>query len=223
MKIAVTSTGSTLDDQVEARFGRCAYFLIVDPDIMAFEALENPNIALGGGAGIQSAQLLAQREVQTVLTGNCGPNAFQTFGAAGIQVITGVDGPVRQAVEQFKAGAFSAASGPSVDSKFGVTGGAAGEQAAQGSPQPIMPGIGMGRGMGGGMGVGRGMGRGRGRGIGRGLGGGMGAGMAGFPMTGPSPQMSKEQELDMLKQQARAMAEQLEEIQKRIAELEKKK
>ena len=92
MKIAITSTGATLDDQVEARFGRCPCFLIVDTDSMALEAIENPNVAAGGGAGVQSAQLMADKGVKTVLTGNCGPNAFQVFGAAGIQVIVGVSG-----------------------------------------------------------------------------------------------------------------------------------
>lgn len=52
MKIAVTATGPSLDSQVEARFGRCAYFLIIDTETMLFEGIENPNIALGGGAGI---------------------------------------------------------------------------------------------------------------------------------------------------------------------------
>jgi len=106
MKIAVTSTGPSLDDNVEARFGRCAYFLIIDTDTMQYEAIENPNIALGGGAGIQSAQLMSQKGVTTVLTGNCGPNAFNVFGQAQIQVIVGVSGQVRSAVEQFKAGVF---------------------------------------------------------------------------------------------------------------------
>ena len=63
MKIAVTSTGPTLDDSVEVRFGRCAYFLIIDPDTLDFEAIQNSNIALGGGAGIQSAQLMANQSV----------------------------------------------------------------------------------------------------------------------------------------------------------------
>jgi predicted Fe-Mo cluster-binding NifX family protein len=67
MKIAVTSTGSTLDDNVEARFGRCAHFVIIDTDTMQYEAIENPNIALGGGAGIQSAQLMSEKGVTTVL------------------------------------------------------------------------------------------------------------------------------------------------------------
>lgn len=123
MKIAVSSTGPGLDDTVETRFGRCAYFLIIDPDTMEFEALPNPNIAQGGGAGIQSAQLMAEKDVAVVLTGNCGPNAFQTFGAAGIQVITGISGQVRQAVEQYKSGALAKASEPNVQSHFGMGGG----------------------------------------------------------------------------------------------------
>ena len=120
MKIAVSSTGTTLEDTVESRFGRCAYFLIIDLDTMDFEAVDNANIALGGGAGIQSAQLMAEKGVSAVLTGNCGPNAFQTFGATNIKVITGVSGQVRQAVEQYKAGALSNDSSANVESHFGM-------------------------------------------------------------------------------------------------------
>jgi predicted Fe-Mo cluster-binding NifX family protein len=120
MKIAITSMGPDLDSPVEPRFGRCPYFLIIDPETLEFETLDNPNVALGGGAGIQSAQLLANHNVQAVLTGNCGPNAFQTLEAAQIQVIVGVSGVVRQAVEKFKSGSFSGASGPNVASHFGM-------------------------------------------------------------------------------------------------------
>jgi predicted Fe-Mo cluster-binding NifX family protein len=156
MKIAISSSGPTLDDQVEARFGRCPYFLIVDPATMDCESMPNPNIALGGGAGPQSAQLMAANGVSAVLTGNCGPNAYQTFGAAGIQVITGVGGRVRDAVAQFNAGQLRQASEPTVQNHFGMGGG---------------------RGMGGG-------GRGMGGGGGRGMGGGGGQGMGGRRGTG---------------------------------------
>jgi predicted Fe-Mo cluster-binding NifX family protein len=135
MKIGVTSTGTTLDDMVAARFGRCPYFLIIDPDTMEFEALPNPNISKGGGAGIQSAQLMADRDVAAILTGNCGPNAIKTFGAAGIQVISGVSGPVRQAVQHYISGTLVQTSAPNVDNPSGM---------------------GIGRGMGGGRGMGRG-------------------------------------------------------------------
>jgi len=229
MKIAVTSTGPTLDDNVEARFGRCAYFLIIDTDTMQYEPIENPNIALGGGAGIQSAQLMSEKGVAAVLTGNCGPNAFSVFGQVGIQVIVGVSGAVRNAVEQFKAGTFSSASGPNVASHFGI------------NAAPASPGLGMGFGMGGGGGMGRGMGGGRGMGKGMGRGGGMGRGMGkgmgrgggmgrsmGMPSTGPAAgfpqgagtQMDPEQELAVLKQQAELLEQQKRQINNRIAQLE---
>jgi len=244
MKIAVTSTGPSLDDNVEARFGRCAYFLIIDTDTMQYEAIENPNIALGGGAGIQSAQLMSEKGVTTVLTGNCGPNAFNVFGQAGIQVIVGVSGIVRDTVEQFKTGAFSSASGPNVASHFGMNTATSGPQATN---QPITSPMGQGQGeaMGLGMGGGRGMGRGKGRGMGRGggMGRGMGKGMGGgggmggvmsmpAPMGMPSTglaagsqqddgaQVDHEQELAALKQQAKLLEQQKNQINNRIAQLE---
>jgi len=103
MKIAVTATGPSLDDQVEPRFGRAPYYLFIDPETMEFEAIQNPNVAAGGGAGIQSAQLMSEHGAKYVLTGNCGPNAFQVFGAAGIKVIVGVSGIARQAVKVWAA------------------------------------------------------------------------------------------------------------------------
>jgi len=231
MKIAVTSTGPALDDNVEARFGRCPYFLIVDTDTMQLEAIENPNIALGGGAGIQSAQLMSEKGVTTVLTGNCGPNAFNVFGQAGIQVIVGVNGPVRDAVEQFKRGSFSSAAQPNVASHFGINTSPA-APAPTGPPVtgPIGQGGGMGMGMGGGRGMGRGMGGGRGMGKGMGRGGGMGRGMGrgmGTPSTGPAagfmenagPQNS-DQELDELKQQAEILEQQKQQLNQRINQLE---
>ena len=233
MKIAVTSTGPTLDDNVEARFGRCAYFLIIDTDTMQLEAIENPNIALGGGAGIQSAQLMSEKGVTTVLTGNCGPNAFNVFGQARIQVIVGVSGPVRNAVKQFKTGALSSASGPNVASHFGMSATPA-DPTPTGQPMtgPMGqgPGSGMGLGMGGGMGRGMGRGGGMGRGMGRGGGMGRGMGMAapmGMPSTGPAAGLPEnaglqnpDQELAGLKQQAEMLEQQKQQLNQRITQLE---
>jgi len=212
-KIAVSSTGPTLDDTVEPRFGRCAYFLIIDPDSMDFEPIENPNIALGGGAGIQSAQLMANKGVSVVLTGNCGPNAFRTFGAAGVEVITGISGQVRQAVEEFKAGDVPAASAAGAQSPVGMGRGMGG---------------GAGRGMGGGMGrgMGGGMGRGMGGGMGRGMGGGMGRGRGMAPGTIAGQQesgsLSREEEIVLLRQQRDEIRNQVEAIDTRLRELEGK-
>ena len=120
MRIAVTSTGTDLDAQVDPRFGRCARFIIIDTESMEFEAIENQNVDAGGGAGVQSGQLLAGKDVKFVLTGNCGPNAHRVLTAAGIDVIVGVSGSVREAVEEFNNGAFRIADSPNVDSHHGM-------------------------------------------------------------------------------------------------------
>jgi predicted Fe-Mo cluster-binding NifX family protein len=186
MKIAITTSGPTLDAELDPRFGRCAYFLIVDTNTLDFEAIENANAALGGGAGIQSGQLMAGKGVKFVLTGNCGPNAHATLSAAGIGVIPGCSGVVRDAVEQFRAGQLNTASEPTVASHSGM---ADLPSPPQDQPMPAQQspmsggGMGMGRGRGGGgggrgmgRGMGKGMGRGGGQGRGRGGGGGMGQG-----------------------------------------------
>ena len=143
MKIAVSATAPALDAEVDPRFGRCQYFIIVDPQSMQFEALDNSNAMASGGAGISTGQMIASKGAEVVLTGNCGPNAYQTLSAAGIQVITGVSGKIRDAIEAFKAGKLQSSAQPSVGSHYG-----------------------MGMGTGSGMGMGRGMGRGMGMGSG---------------------------------------------------------
>jgi predicted Fe-Mo cluster-binding NifX family protein len=120
MKICVTSQGENLDSQVDRRFGRCEYFLIVNIDTLEFEAILNPSISAMGGAGVVSGQLMSEKEVKAVLTGNVGPNAFQTLQAAGIDVITDVSGTVKEVVEKYKKGELKPTDNPSVGPKFGV-------------------------------------------------------------------------------------------------------
>ena len=122
MKVCVTSEGNALDARIDQRFGRCQYFIFVDTETLEFEAIENPNISASGGAGIQSAQLVAGKQVKAVITGNVGPNAFQTLQAAGIDVMTGVSGSVKEAIEKHKKGELKSTQGPSVNSKFGMPG-----------------------------------------------------------------------------------------------------
>jgi predicted Fe-Mo cluster-binding NifX family protein len=174
MKIAVTATGPSLDANVDPRFGRCRWFLIVETDDLSFDAVENPNANLGGGAGIQSAQLMAERRVKHVLTGNCGPNAHQTLSAAGIGVVVGCSGTVRDVVEGYKSGQFATADQPNVGSHFGMPATPPDSASPGGAVQPAP---GSGQGPGGGRGMGGGGGRGMGGG-GRGMGGG-GRGMGG--------------------------------------------
>jgi predicted Fe-Mo cluster-binding NifX family protein len=120
MKICVSAVANSLDAQLDPRFGRCPYFVIVDSESMQFEAI--PNMASGatGGAGIQAAQIIANNGVKVVITGNVGPNAFQALSAAGIKIVTGAFGTVREAVEKYKKGELRETGAPTVGGHFGM-------------------------------------------------------------------------------------------------------
>lgn len=120
MKICVSATSNNLEAQLDPRFGRCAYLLIVDSETMQFEAI--PNMAAGatGGAGIQAAQTIVDKGVKVVITGNVGPNAFGALSAAGIEIITGAYGAVREVVEKFKKGELQRTGAATVGGHFGM-------------------------------------------------------------------------------------------------------
>ena len=105
MKIAVSSTGPTLDSIVDQRFGRAGMFLIVEDSTGQFEVMNNKqNIEAAQGAGIQAARLVSDSGAEVVITGHCGPKAFQTLNAAKIKIIVGAEGTVKEMVDKYKAG-----------------------------------------------------------------------------------------------------------------------
>jgi predicted Fe-Mo cluster-binding NifX family protein len=105
---------------VDPRFGRCQYFIIVDPETLQYEAIRNPNIDAMGGAGIQSGQIMVNKHVRAVVTGNVGPNAFQTLNTAGIVVVTGASGIVKETIEKYKKGELKPTDEPTTDPKHSV-------------------------------------------------------------------------------------------------------
>jgi predicted Fe-Mo cluster-binding NifX family protein len=119
MKIALSATGPTLDAELEQRFGRCPWFLIVNVEDLGYEALENTSVSLGHGAGIQAAEIVAGKGVKDVITGHCGPKAHQALSSAGVGVLSGCSGRIRRLVEQYKSGALTPATGPDVADHFG--------------------------------------------------------------------------------------------------------
>lgn len=120
MKICVSAESNSLDSPRDPRFGRCPYFVIVDSETMRFEAV--PNMASGatGGAGIQAAQTIASKGTKVLITGNVGPNAFQALSAAGIKIVSGASGTVREVVEKYKRGKLSETGAPTARGHFGM-------------------------------------------------------------------------------------------------------
>ena len=122
MKVLITSQGSSLEAIVDPRFGRAPYFVLVETDSNEVEAVANPYTEAMGGAGVQAAQLAVEKGVKAVLTGNVGPNAYDTLQSAGVAVHVGASGTVGDALKSFQDGNLSKAGGPSVGSKSGVGG-----------------------------------------------------------------------------------------------------
>ena len=122
MKIAVSSSGTDQNAQVDPRFGRCRYFIIIDTESGKTEAVSNAAQTAGGGAGIQAAQTVADHGAETVLTGNVGPNAHRALQAAEIAVITGVSGTVSDVLQAFRDGKYETTESPTVEPHFGMSG-----------------------------------------------------------------------------------------------------
>ena len=210
MKIAISAAGPSIEDLVDPRFGRCACFLIIDTGTLEFEVIENSSKNLSGGAGIEAAQRVADQGVTHVLTGRCGPNAEKVLLAAGIKIVDGCEGKVREAVERFRSGDISSAQRPPVSRTP--------------APKPLAPapsrqtiaGSGSGRGMGGG--GGRGMGGGGGRGMGRRC--GMDSSAGSVVRTPPQTAAGVEDDVARLKQEAEQLRQQLRETEQRLRHIE---
>jgi predicted Fe-Mo cluster-binding NifX family protein len=113
-KVAVSSEGPDLDARVDPRFGRAAGFVIVDPQTMAFEYVDNgASQVMAQGAGIQAAEIVAATGAHVLLTGFVGPKAFQALTAAGIAIGQNLDNlTVREAVQRFQQGDVAMAATP---------------------------------------------------------------------------------------------------------------
>lgn len=116
MRVAITSTGTGLDSNLDPRFGRAAYFIIADPETMKFDVVENSqNLNLPQGAGIQAGKIIADNKVDVLVTGHCGPKAFKVLQNAGVKIMTGAHGKVTDVIGQFKDGELKISSEADVE------------------------------------------------------------------------------------------------------------
>ncbi len=120
MKVVITSQGSNLEDMVDPRFGRCAYFLVVDTDTDSVEAVPNPGADAMGGAGPMAAQKVSDLGAEAVITGNLGPNAAQSLAALNVKIFRCQEGSGKEAVEALKAGKLDEMGGATVGQHFGI-------------------------------------------------------------------------------------------------------
>ncbi|MCF7853504.1 MAG: NifB/NifX family molybdenum-iron cluster-binding protein [Candidatus Pacebacteria bacterium] len=120
MIIAITAKGGTLDTPVDPRFGRAKSLLLHDTETDKCRRVDNTqNMTAAQGAGIQTAQNVADAGAEVVITGHCGPKAFRTLQAAGIAVVVGASGTAADALTDYRNGTLVPTQAPDVESHSG--------------------------------------------------------------------------------------------------------
>jgi len=99
-RICFTAQGRSIEDEIDPRFGRAAFFLIYDPETKSIESLENPNKNLMQGVGPRSVQFLSENNVDVLFTGQIGPNAQRVLQASKIKVISGASGKIKDLLDK---------------------------------------------------------------------------------------------------------------------------
>jgi len=113
MKIILTATSPNIDSNIDGRFGRGAYLIVVDPDTLEWQAHPNPGVGASGGAGTLAAQFAANQHASSIISGDFGPNAYNALQAAGIAMyLFGACTTVKEAIEHFKAGQLERVGAP---------------------------------------------------------------------------------------------------------------
>ncbi|MFW6152476.1 MAG: NifB/NifX family molybdenum-iron cluster-binding protein [Verrucomicrobiota bacterium] len=120
MKIVVTSLGESLDSPIDQRFGRARFFVVYDLDNGNWSAHDNKqNLQAAQGAGVQAAQHVVNLGADAVITGHCGPKAFKTLSAGGIDIYQEASGSVQDAIDAFSAGKLDKSNRADVETGFG--------------------------------------------------------------------------------------------------------
>ena len=105
MKIAITAQGKELSSEIDLRFGRAKWLIVIDTETGDYQVHDNVvNLNAAQGAGIQTGQNIANLGVEIVITGNVGPNAFKTLNAADVRIFLAEKQTVQKAIDSFKAG-----------------------------------------------------------------------------------------------------------------------
>ncbi len=119
MKICVTANDSGLEASVTPHFGRCKYFVIVDPDSMKSESIENGSGSATGGAGVQAAQQVIGKGIDTLITGSVGPNAFSLLSSENVEMKIFTSGSVLEAINSYRSGSLDSIEAANSPGKHG--------------------------------------------------------------------------------------------------------
>jgi len=120
MKICISACGRDLDSEVDPHFGRCNYFVIIDPETGSVESIKNPGSEAPGGAGVRAAEAVAGAGIDILLTGSVGLNSFSILSEAGVETHYGVRGKVAFALREYQSGKLAILERPNSSTHNGM-------------------------------------------------------------------------------------------------------
>lgn len=104
MKIAVSAKGKINENILDTRFGRCEYFKIYDTDNKQTKIIDNKGQSANGGAGVATSNQLIEENIDVIITGSLGPNAFNLVEGAGIKAYKCESISIDLALEKYNNG-----------------------------------------------------------------------------------------------------------------------
>ena len=121
MLVAYCAQDKSINSQLDPRFGRCSYFILADSEKgEELEVIPNQSSSASGGSGPQSAQLMAEKNVNAVVAGNFGPNAVKALKAAGITIYTAKEMSIKEAITKFQHNELQKVDDATVESHHGI-------------------------------------------------------------------------------------------------------
>ena len=103
MKVAISSTGNSLESRVDQAFGRCGYFAVYDSDTNSHSFIPNHGAAMAGGAGSSAAKLVMDQGVNEIVTGKVGVKSRPILEGAGIKISENQTGTIAEILAAFKS------------------------------------------------------------------------------------------------------------------------
>ena len=111
MKIVISATGRDVESNIDATFGRCSFFLVLDTKTKDVKVLMNTTKDIPDKIGVTAGEIVANQGIDAVITTDIGPKAFEAFGKYGNKMYR-AEGKINDAVQQLEEGKLSEITAP---------------------------------------------------------------------------------------------------------------
>lgn len=121
MQIAITlADNKGLESSISPIFGRCPFYILIDPESKGFKIEENPAQSASGGAGVKASQWLVENNVAAVISGNLGPKAHDVLSSANILAFKFKGGSIEETLKAYNSKELESFFEPNVDAHSGI-------------------------------------------------------------------------------------------------------